>query len=159
MLIGSFFLGKLQQERQSDQTIRALVLQSSDIKQTAMLSLMENRSASKRIQGVNYMEEFSDPDDLIMEALVRRMLFDENNNVRLAAVNALQPFNNLAPVTSAYIKALETEKDPRIQLALIRILVSIREKNAIPPMRQLLEDSQTETFVKDHIKSLLPTIV
>ncbi len=159
LLIGAFFLGKYEQQQRTGTTIRALVAQSNDMRQTAMLSLLGNRSASKRIQGVNYIEEFSDPDKTIMEALIRRMILDDNTNVRLAAVDALQQFKTSPGVTASYIKALETEKEPAVQLALIRILVSLREKKAVPPMQKLLENTDTENFIKEQIKSLLPTLV
>ena len=124
-----------------------------------MLSLMENQSASRRIQGVNLIEEFTIPDEAIITALANRMLFDNNTNVRLSAVEALGKFTQSDTVKKTFITALETEKDPSIQITIIHTLVTIQEKKAIAPMQRLLEQEETQPFVKQQIKSLLPSII
>lgn len=159
LLIGSFMLGKLQQQQRENAEMAQLVHESMNIKQTAMLSLMGNKSASKRIQGVNYIDEFTNPDEAIVSALADRMLLDENTNVRLTAANALGNFTASETVKDAFITALKTEKDPGIQVALIHTLVKIQEKKAIVPMQQLLEQEDTQPFVKEQIKSVLPSII
>ena len=159
LLVGAFSLGKFQQQQQSNKAIAALENKSIAIKETAMLSLMENQSASRRIQGVNFIEEFTEPDEAIIQALANRMLFDENTNVRLSAVEALGKFTNSDTVKNAFITALETEKDPSIQITIIHTLVAIQEKKAVAPMQRLLEQEETQPFIKQQIKSLLPNII
>ncbi|PCJ98975.1 MAG: hypothetical protein COA50_01520 [Flavobacteriaceae bacterium] len=159
LLICSFMLGKKQQEQKATTEIAALIDESLHIKQTAMLSLMENKSASRRIQGVNFIEEFTNPDETIVAALADRMLYDENTNVRLTAAEALLGFTASETVISAYISALKTEKDPGIQIAVIQILVQIQEKKAVAPLQNLLLKDDTQPFVKKHIESLLPSII
>ena len=87
------------------------------------------------------------------------MLYDENTNVRLTAVEALREFANSEAVKEAFITALQNEKDPSIQITLIHTLVEIQEKKAIQPMRRLLEQQETQPFVKQQIESLLPKII
>lgn len=159
LLMGAFALGKFQQQQQSDNAIAALVDKSTAIKTTAMLSLMENQSASKRIQGVNFIEEFPEPDEAIISALADRMLLDQNTNVRLSAVEALGNFTNSETVKNAFITALGTEKDPSIQIVIIRTLAATQEKKAIAPLKILLEKDATQPFVKNEIRTLLPTII
>jgi HEAT repeat protein len=124
-----------------------------------MLALLENKSASKRIRGIQYIEEFSQPDPEIVKALVMRMLNDENINVRLTAVNVLQRFIASETVKNGYIKALEIEKDPSIQITIIQLLVKIQEKKALKPMQKLLELNETHSFVKEEIKAILSNII
>lgn len=159
LLAGAFALGKFQQQQQSNLEIAALENKSQEIKETAMLSLMENQSASRRIQGVNYIEEFAQPDDAIIKALADRMLFDDNKNVRLSAVEALGNFTASSIVKEAFIAALETENDPSIQITIIHTLVDMQEKKAIAPMQKLLQQQETQPFVKKEIKTLLPNII
>ena len=151
LLISTFLAGRYQQNEQ----VAKLESESLNNKQTVMLALMENKSASKRIQGVQYIEEFSDPDPQIVDALVKRMLYDENTNVRLTAASALDAFISSEAVKEGFIKALETEKDPTIQINIIKSLVKIQEKKAIKPMQRLLEQDETQSFVKDEIKTVL----
>ena len=159
LLVGAFLFGKYQQETASNKEIALLMDERLEIKQMTMLSLMENKSASKRIQGVNYIEEFSDPDEDIVKALADRMRYDENSNVRLTAVDALRKFTASETVKNAFIAALKTEKDPSIQITIIQALVKIQERKAILPMKELLEREDTQPFVKEQIKSLLPSII
>ena len=151
LLISTFLVGRYQQRQQ----VNKLKTENLTNKQTTMLALMENESASKRIQGVQYIEEFSDPDPEIVEALVKRMLYDENTNVRLTAVTALEAFITSDAVKDGFIKALEAEKDPTIQINIIKALVKIQEKKALKPMQKLLEKDETQSFVKDEIKTVL----
>ena len=159
LIAGSFLLGKYQEKAAANSTIAALETKNQDFKQTAMLSLMENQSASKRIQGVNYIEEFKQPDAAILNALIGRMQNDNTINVRLAATEALEKFTASEKVKAAYIQTLETETDPGLQIKIIQILVKIQEKKVVKPMQRLLETGNTEPFVKDQIKSLLPGIL
>ncbi len=159
LLIGAFQFGKLQQQEASNATIAALESEGLESRQTAMLSLMENQSASKRIQGVGYIDGFADPDELIVKALVDRMLNDENANVRMTAVEALDKFTNSEIVKRAFITALKSENDSGIQIEIIEILVRIQEKKAVEPMKKLLEREDIQPFVKEQIESLLPTFI
>lgn len=159
LLVGAYFLGKQQQQQISGQEIAQLTNETKGFKQTAMLSLMENKSVSKRIQGVNFIQEFNEPDEAIVKALADRMLHDENVNVRIAAVEVLANFTSSESVKNTFIKALKTEKDPGIQIAIIQTLGQIQEKKAILPMQNLLENEETQPFVKKQIQTVLPNII
>jgi len=159
LLVGSYLFGSYHNSLKANNEIAMLKEKNLGIRQTAMLSLMENKSASKRIQGVNYVEGFSQPDEDILKALTERMLNDENANVRLTAVNALTGFVKSKMVRVALIKALKSEKDPNIQIAVIHSLVKLKDKNAIAPMKKLLDQNDTQPFVKEQIKSLIPSII
>lgn len=159
MLVGSFLLGEYQQERESHVEIAALQNEGLELRQTAMLSLMESKSASRRIQGVNYIDEFGDLDESIVKALTDRMLHDENTNVRMASAEALEKFTASEIVKNAFIKALKVEKDPGIQITIIQTLVRIQEKKAVMPLKELMQQDETQPFVKEQIESLLPSII
>lgn len=159
LLFLGFFAGSYSSKLKTSEEISGLQEKTVELKQDMMLAMMDNRSASKRIQGVQYLEEFSNPDETIVSALVSRMLHDENTNVRLTAVNALQAFIASENVKEGFIKALETEKDPSIQVMLIQALVKIQEKKALLPMQKLLELNETQPFVKEEIKSTISNII
>jgi len=159
LLIGTYFFGKQQQSQASNVQIAQLTNETLTFKQTAMLSLMENKSASRRIQGVNYIEEFEQSDDAIVMALANRMLYDENTNVRAAAVEVLEKYTNSEKVKDTFIEALKTEKDPGIQIIIIQTLGKIQERKAAIPMKELLDREETQPFVKEQIESVLTTII
>jgi hypothetical protein len=159
LLIGAFFLGKYREAQVHHKEIAFLRAETLEVRQTAMLSLMENRSASKRIQGVNYITQLHHLDKDIINALTDRMLYDENTNVRLTAVEALGKFTTSGKVKATFITALKTERDPTVQIAIIHTLVRIQEKKALAPMRELLGQEDTQPFVKEQIESLIPSII
>ena len=159
LLFGAFVLGRNQNSRQADQNLLAQEHKTLEIQQTAMISLMGNQSPSKRIQGVNLITEFENPDEEIVNALINRMFLDENINVRLTTVEALSAFARSETVKSAFIKALATEKDPSIQITIIQNLVRIQARNATIPMKRLLEQEDTQPFVKEEIHRVLSEII
>nr|WP_299339593.1 HEAT repeat domain-containing protein [Allomuricauda sp.] len=159
LLVASFQMGSFFQQKQVDQDIVQLENETLQMKQTVMLSLMENQSASKRIQGVHYIEEIPEPDEAVVIALANRMLNDENDNVRLTAFEALSRFTASETVKNVFIEALGREKNPSIQIAIIQVLVQIQEKKAVEPMQRLLEQEDTQPFIKEQIKTGLPKII
>ncbi|MBO0320756.1 HEAT repeat domain-containing protein [Muricauda sp. CAU 1633] len=159
LLVAAFQMGSLFQQQKVDENISVLKDETLQMKQTAMLSLMENQSASKRIQGVNYIDEFEHPDEAIIKALANRLLNDENDNVRLTAFEALSKFTSSETVKNVFIDALGQEKNPSIQIGIIEELVKIQEKKAIDPMKKLLDEEETQPFVKEQIKTGLPKII
>ena len=158
LLFGAFVLGKYQQEEKFNQDIALLETESLEMTQTAMLSLMDNQSARKRIEGVNFITEFENPDEAIINALTDRMLLDPNTNVRLSAVDALARFAKSETVKSAFIDALATEKNPSVQIAIIENLVRIQETKASGAMKKLMEQEDTQPFVKEELNRVLSEI-
>lgn len=120
--------------------------------ETAILALLENQSASKRIMAVAKTEQFTETDTKIIDALIQKLFNDKNVNVRLAAAEALTRFSSLEKVRGALIKALETEKQPTLQIELIQILAKIQEKKALEPMKKLLEKEETPNYVKQELR-------
>ncbi|TAI48192.1 HEAT repeat domain-containing protein [Flagellimonas allohymeniacidonis] len=159
LLVASFQMGSVFQQKKVSDDIAQLENESLQMKQTVMLSLMENQSASKRIQGVNYIEEIPNPDEAVVIALANRMLNDANDNVRLTAFEALSKFTSSETVKNVFIEALGKEKNPSIQIAIIQVLVQIQEKKAVEPMRKLLEQEDTQPFIKEQIETGLPKII
>ncbi|ASV29983.1 HEAT repeat domain-containing protein [Maribacter cobaltidurans] len=159
ILVTAFMMGKLYESKESELEYALLENEALKSKEMAMLSLMENQSASKRIQGVNFIEAFKAPDVEVLNALKDRMLLDQNTNVRIAAVEALSNFSDSELVKSAFITALETEKNPSVQIAIIKNLVRVQEKKATAPMKKLLELEETQPFIKEEIKKGLPQII
>ena len=159
LVFSGYFLGSHNTQQNADQEISALQQQTVELKEDMMLAMIENQSPSKRIQAVSFTENFVKPDAKILEALIERMQYDGNMNVRLAAAEALAEFPESDIVKNAFIKALTTQKNPSLQIAIIQFLVKIQEKRAIEPMQQLLEQSETPNFVKDQVNSGISQII
>lgn len=119
-----------------------------------MMAMLENQqSASQRLQGLSVAYDMDKPDDETIKVLVKTMNEDPNSNVRLAAMDALGKFNSEPLVKSELIKSLSSQKDPIVQIALIQLLVKIKEKSVVNQLEQLTKDASTMKAVKDEAYS------
>jgi len=119
-----------------------------------MLAMMENQqSASQRMTGLSVAYELERPDDEIVSVLVKTMNEDPNSNVRLAAMEALGKFSNEVTVRNSLIQSLSTQKDPIVQIALIQLLVKMKEKGVVKQLEQMTKDASTMKAVKDEAYS------
>ena len=159
LLFSGYLVGSHKSKQTSSLEIAALQEETITLRENMMLAMIENQSPSKRIQAVNYTESFAQPDAKILKALIERMQYDGNMNVRLAAAEALSEFPESVIVKDAFIEALTTQKDPSLQIAIIQFLVKIQEKRAIAPMQELLEQSETLDFVKDQVNDGISQII
>ncbi|WP_422003761.1 HEAT repeat domain-containing protein [Roseivirga pacifica] len=104
-----------------------------------MFEQLENGSASGRLQAVNNSMEMQNPDAETINVLIETMLFDKSMHVRTAAVEALVKFSEHNGVNTALNNALETEREPAVQIAIINALVAMKNKNNINALEQLAE--------------------
>ncbi len=105
-------------------------------------------SASERIYAVNQSIELKQIDADITQMLINTMNFDENVNVRLAACQALSHFGNEPLAREGLIQSLRIQTDPNVQLTLIEILVSIKEKRAAEEMQRLAQNKEVMEVVR-----------
>jgi hypothetical protein len=118
-----------------------------------MAMLSNDQSASQRMQGINVALTMEKPADEIVTALVKTMNEDPNSNVRLAALEALSNFVHEKDVRSSLITSLSNQKDPVVQIALIQLLVKMKEKGVVDDLKKIVEDEGTMQAVKDEAYS------
>jgi hypothetical protein len=135
------------------QQIAALKTEMEKTKLMMMSMLENNQSASQRIQGVNVALTITKADDDIVRALVKTMNEDKNTNVRLAALEALSKFYQEPMVRKLLIEALPKQKDPVIQIALIQLMVQMKEKGVVNDLNKIVDDAGTLKAVKDEAYS------
>jgi anti-sigma factor RsiW len=114
-----------------------------------MLSMLENQqSASQRVMGATVAYELPKADDEIVNVLAKTLNEDPNTNVRLAALEALGKFYQHTHVRKTLITSLGTQKDPVVQIALIRLLVQMKEKQIVNELEKITRDGQVMKAVK-----------
>jgi hypothetical protein len=119
-----------------------------------MLAMMTNdQSASQRIQGVNVAMNAVKVDDKIVKALVKTLNEDPNTNVRLAALEALSKFQQEKYVREQLVQSLSTQKDPVVQIELIQLMVTMKEKAVVDDLQKIIDDVETMKAVKDEAYS------
>ncbi len=139
--------------------ISSLRQEARDMRQTAALSLLEQTSASGRLQGISYSKGLDKPDTRTLGALVNALNTDPNPNVRLAAVEALYLFRNQPGVRDGLVASLATQDSPLVQVALIDLLVEIRDERAAEALKALVQDKKLNPDVKKVAEEGLKLIV
>ena len=127
----------------------------SGMRQMVALSLMQQQSASERLRGVSYAYRVESSDTEVLGALLTTINQDQNVNVRLAAVDALHTFGGSPLTRSAIVQSIPKQTAPMVQVALIDLLVDLKEKEAAPALRKLVEDSAIDSSVRDRAKIAL----
>lgn len=133
-----------------DRELLAMRKEMDATKQLLMTMLENQQSASQRFQGATVaLNEVDKVDDEIADALIHAMNTDENTNVQVAALEALGKFYDQPHIRKALIASLKTQKDPLVQISLIRILVQMKEKSVVKDLERISNDEESLPAVKD----------
>ena len=127
------------------QTLRA---ELQDLRQVVTLSLMQQQSASDRIKGVSWSSQIDSPGNDIVQALLDTLNHDPNVNVRLASIDALERFADLAVVRQTTLEAVRTQMSPLVQIALIDFIVKMNEQTARPILKAIADDPKVHEAVR-----------
>lgn len=145
-----FWINKNKEQQREIARLR----EEMDSTKRMMMAMMTNsQSASQRMLGVAASYQMEKPDDEIVNALLKTMNEDPNTNVRLAALEALGKFHQQEHVRTALIASLVKQKDPVVQISLIRLMVEMKEKSVIKELDRITKDSQSIKAVKDEAYS------
>jgi len=125
--------------------VAALHQELRDLKQMVTLSLMQQQSASERLRGVSFSNQVDGSGDEIVTALLDTLKHDTNVNVRLASVDALKRFAERDVVRRAAVDALDTQRSPLVQMALIDFVVETQDRGAVGALRKLSAAAPNET--------------
>jgi hypothetical protein len=140
----------LSSSRQNGAQLALLQGEVQDMQQTLAISLLDRPSASERLQGVSLSSRTENPNSRTLEALLHTLNNDKNVNVRLAAVDALYLFYNSPGVKEGLLQSLANQTSPLIQVALIDLIVNMRERKAANALRLLVEDEKLNPDVKEY---------
>jgi len=139
----------INKNQQHTQELAELRKEMETTRQMMMAMLENQQSASQRIQGVNVALNSNQADDEVVKALERMLNEDVNTNVRLAALEALSKFQDEPHVRKVLISALGKQKDPVVQIALIQLMVKLKEKSIVNELQKIVDDNESMKAVKD----------
>lgn len=143
------------QNRQID----SLSVQISEMKQVMLLSLLQDQSASRRIQAVSYTDDMTNLDRKITDALFTTLNEDPNVNVRLATLEALSRLAGSAVVREGLIRSIELQDSPIMQSAIADLMVKLHEKKSVSALRKLLEKENLNQLVKTNIEKSIQLLI
>lgn len=149
-----YFVGRHSERPVLNETspqIAELQQEVETMRQTVALSMLQQQSPSQRLEGVSWSTRLPEPDTKVMDALVHTLQFDNNVDVRLAALDALGRYSNRPDVRNNLVEALQTKQSPLVQVALIDLLVDLHDKNAVPQFQKVQKDPRLDPTVKKRV--------
>ena len=149
VMLGVSIAYQVNKNYRQEQELARLQNEMNATKQMMMAMLDNQQSASQRMVGATVAYKMVRMDDEIVNALARSMNEDANTNVRLAALDALSKFYQEPGVQKVLIQSLSIQKDPVVQIALIQLLVLMKEKSVVEDLEKIADDPEMLKAVKD----------
>jgi hypothetical protein len=139
-------------EPAADSELSQLRGEVSSMRQMVALSLLQQQSAGERLRGVTYAYQAPPSDTEVLSALLTTMNQDQNVNVRLAAVDALHRFGSSPVTRAAVVQSIRKQDNPLVQIALIDLMVDLKDEEAAPELAKLASDEKIDSAVRQHAK-------
>jgi HEAT repeat protein len=118
----------------------------------AALARLRRGTPADRMQTITSTRG-GDPD--LAGALLDRVMRDPSLDVRLSAVEALYLFGSDPSLGGRIAEALPRQDRPQVQLALVDLLVALRERRAAEALRRLLRDDRLGPEVRRRAEAQL----
>ena len=118
------------------------------MRQMFTLSLLQQQSASERLRGVTFTSQIPQPGIEVVSALLDALAGDQNVNVRLASIDALERFSDLDVVRRATLEALPRQTSPLVQITLIDFVAATSGAASAPMLRQISTDEMLDQAVR-----------
>jgi hypothetical protein len=139
--------------------LTALSGQVHELKQTMMLAMLENPSASERIRGVSYTSQIKHVSPEVIAALFATLNGDPNVNVRLSTLDELSKLANYPEVRAGLIKSITQQDSPLMQSAIADVMLKLQEKKSVKSFEELLKQKNLDPGVKDKIKETINSLI
>ena len=144
-LMAGIFISSNNQNQQSVQTLSREV---ENMRQIVAVSLLAKSSPSDRLQGIYWSSKVQQPNEKMVRILFSTLNNDSNVNVRLSVVDTLYSLKQNPLVRQNLIRSLPQQNCALVQVALIDLLADIQDKQAIEPLRHMIENPDIDPEVK-----------
>jgi hypothetical protein len=145
---GSHFGNKPIHSNTDQDEIAAMHIELTNMRQMVVLSMLQQQSASERLQGVSYSRREDQLDPQVMSALVHTLRYDGSVDVRLAALDALSRHGAQPQVHKGVVDALQEQQSPLVQVALIDLMLEWRDPDAAQRLRNFVQTPNLNPAVK-----------
>jgi hypothetical protein len=123
------------------------------MKQLVVLSMLQQQSATERLQGVTWSTREEQLDPQVLSALLHTLRYDGSVDVRLAALDALSRHARQPQVHKGILDAaLQEQQSPLVQVALIDLLLEWRDRDAAQRLQQLEQTPNLNPTVRQRVE-------
>lgn len=153
-LVCGFLIGR-HSERDAGPTARAQLAdmrtELAATRQMVALSMLQQQSASQRLEGVSWSTRLPQPDPKVLDALLHTLRFDNSVDVRLASLDALSRYAGRPEVRRELVDSLQARQSPLVQVALIDLLVDLHDRSAVPQFKKFQQDPKIDPTVRKRV--------
>jgi HEAT repeat protein len=156
LFIIGWFSGTL--NNRTDNKIAELSYEVRGLKESLVLTMLNQSSSFDRIKALSMVSEFEHADERIIGSLLNALNNDTNDNVRLLALEALLKYSDNPLVRQGLVESISKQSSPIIQVRLSEVMVALDEKEAVPEFRKVLMDAGLNYNVRramDHAVTVL----
>jgi len=132
---GNYFGNRTAPSNTGQDEMKAMHIELTNMRQMVVLSMLQQQSASERLQAVSYSRREDQLDPQVMSALVHTLRYDGSVDVRLAALDALSRHGAQPQVHKGVVDALQEQQSPLVQVALIDLMLEWRDPDAAQRLR------------------------
>jgi hypothetical protein len=158
-LLGWFTSGWFGSSPSNEKQITNLAGEVKNLKETLVLTMMQQSSTVERIKAVNMISEFDEADKRIIESLIGVLNHDSNDNVRLLALEALVRYSSVPEVREGLVESISNQTSPLIQLRLAEIMLNLNEKRAAPEFQKVLQNASLNYSVRGKMNEALVVLL
>lgn len=154
IMLGKVFTGSSYQKQMD-----TLSTQMTDMQEMIALTMLEESSVSKRLQGVQMSSELVSSNSEVADALLLTLNNDESSNVRLAALRMLAQYSNDERIREGLINSIENQDSPVVLMAMAELMVELQEEKAVPQFKNILEGDRAPEEFKTSLRENLNKIM
>jgi anti-sigma factor RsiW len=129
--------------------LAAVHTELTNMRQLVVLSMLQQQSATERLQGITWSTQEAQADPQVLAALVHTLRYDSSVDVRLAALDALGRHGNQPQVRAGLLDALQAQQSPLVQVAVIDLIVELRDTKAIEELQKVQQDPSLNPAVRE----------
>jgi HEAT repeat protein len=146
--LGTYLGLQLGNAKTNSQDLAAMHTELTSMRQMVALSMLQQQSASQRLEGVTWTRREEHLDPQVLSALMHTLRYDQSVDVRLAALDALSRHAGQPQVKKTVVDALQEQQSPLVQVALIDQLVEWRDAEAAPGLEKLRQSPNLNPTVR-----------
>jgi anti-sigma factor RsiW len=152
LAIGIFAGLRLTGPKPPSPDLAAMQSELTSMKQLVVLSMLQQQSASARLEGVTWSTREQQLDPQVLSALLHTLRYDQSVDVRLAALDALSRHGRQPQVHKGVLDSLQQDQSPLVQVALIDLMLEWRDRDAANRLEELEQTPNLNPTVRQRVE-------
>ncbi|MFH1942909.1 MAG: HEAT repeat domain-containing protein [bacterium] len=143
----------------SDSQLHRMSAEIQEMREVMMLTLIDQSSVTQRLKAVNLTMDLKNVNDKVIQALLKTLNNDPNENVRLATVEALREFADYPKVREGLIQSIGRQESALVQLALADVMIALQEKRSVEQFQELLKRRDLNDTIRGRIERTVAVLM